>query len=368
MHDFAGMPDDLEVSIDAMRRLGPGIVKVAVNPSSARDLVRLAMIGRGAATPTVVIGMGTRGLPTRALPGHFGSCWTYAGDGVAPGQISSRRLLDEFRLRDVNATTPVYAVVGRPIAHSVSPAMHNAAFSALAMNHVYVPVEIDTFEDFLKLAEALPIAGASVTAPFKDAAAAATGRPGGAAALNTVRRSPTGEWEGLNTDVDGFLAPLADIDLAGSRVSVLGAGGAARSVVEGLLRKRATVAIHARRREAAMALVGAAGTTVGSWPVPPGSWDVLVNTTPVGTHPDLDATPMAGCALDGGLVYDLVYNPRSTRLLRDATAAGCQVIDGLEMLVQQAVRQFAWWTGVTPSAAVMRAAAERRLEEIESDR
>jgi shikimate 5-dehydrogenase len=168
--------------------------------------------------------------------------------------------------------------------------------------------------------------------------------------------------------VDGFLAPLADIDLAGSRVSVLGAGGAARSVVEGLLRKRATVAIHARRREAAMALVGAAGTTVGSWPVPPGSWDVLVNTTPVGTHPDLDATPMAGCALDGGLVYDLVYNPRSTRLLRDATAAGCQVIDGLEMLVQQAVRQFAWWTGVTPSAAVMRAAAERRLEEIESDR
>ena len=95
--------------------------------------------------------------------------------------------------------------------------------------------------------------------------------------------------------------------------------------------------------------------------MPRGSWDLLVNTTPVGTHPDVDRSPVYAADLAGGLVYDLVYNPRPTRLLRDAAAAGCRTLDGLDMLVAQAVRQFAWWTGVTPDARVLHEAAERRL-------
>jgi shikimate 5-dehydrogenase len=102
--------------------------------------------------------------------------------------------------------------------------------------------------------------------------------------------------------------------------------------------------------------------------VPRGSWDLLVNTTPVGTHPDVERSPVDADDLpagaDGALVYDLVYNPRPTRLLRDAAAAGCRTLDGLDMLVAQAVRQFAWWTGVTPDARVLRAAAERRLADM----
>jgi shikimate 5-dehydrogenase len=133
-------------------------------------------------------------------------------------------------------------------------------------------------------------------------------------------------------------------------------------VIAGLRTRGARVSVHARRREAAEALAAAAGVEAGGWPLPRGSWDLLINTTPVGTYPDVDRSPVERDALDGRLVYDLVYNPRPTRLLRDAAAAGCRTLDGLDMLVAQAVRQFRWWTGVMPEARVLRDAAERRLQ------
>ena len=196
-----------------------------------------------------------------------------------------------------------------------------------------------------------------MTAPFKEDAARTAGQGG---ALNTLRRRDGG-WDGTNTDVEGFLAPLAGETLEGRRAAIVGAGGSARSVVRGLVSRGARVSVHARRPEAAQALADAAQVSAGPWPVPRGSWDLLVNTTPVGTHPDVDRSPVDAGDLDGALVYDLVYNPRPTRLLRDAAAAGCRTLDGLDMLVAQAVRQFAWWTGVTPEARVLREAAEGRL-------
>ncbi len=369
MHDFETTPPDLADRVRAMRRIGAGVVKVAVRCTRLADQLPLLTIGRDAEAAglrTVLIGMGTAGLPTRLLPAHFGSCWTYAGEGVAPGQVPSARLLGEFRLRRVSADTPVFAVVGRPIGHSVSPAMHNAAFDRLGLPGVYVPCEAADFDDFLALANALPLAGASVTAPFKEAAAicAAGGTSGKDAALNTLRRSAAGAWSGINTDVEGFMAPLSGVPVAGLRAAVLGAGGAARAVIAGLLAAGARVTVHARRASAARELAAATGVAAGGWPAEAGSWDVLVNTTPVGTFPDVEASPMSGQPLDGRLVYDLVYNPRPTRLLRDAAAAGCLTIDGLEMLVAQAERQFAWWTGVAPPAGEMRRAAERRLAEM----
>ena len=363
-HDFGGVPADVADRVRDMRRHGTGIVKIAVSASRLRDTLPVIAIGRAglaAGERTVVIAMGMAGVVTRVVPAHVGSCWTYGGNGVAPGQVAVERLRDEFRVADVDQATPVYAVVGRPISHSVSPAMHNAAFTATGLDGVYVPCEAADFDDFLALADVLPIVGASVTAPFKEDAARVAGQSG---ALNTLRRRD-GEvgrgWEGINTDVEGFLAPLAAIALDGTRAAVVGAGGSARSVVSGLVSRGARVAIHARRPDAADALAAAHGVQAGPWPVPPGSWDVLVNTTPVGTYPDADRSPVDAAALDGTLVYDLVYNPRPTRLLRDAAAAGCRTIDGLEMLVAQAVRQFTWWRGVTPYAPVLRDAAERRL-------
>ena len=360
-HDFDTVPADLADRVRDMRRFGTGLVKVAAAASRLRDALPVIALGRAAAAagePAVVIAMGTAGVVTRVLPEHVGSAWTYGGDGVAPGQVSVDRLRDEFRVGRVGASTPVYAVVGKPIGHSVSPAMHNAAFAATGADGVYVPCEAADFADFLALADALPIAGASVTAPYKEDAARTAGQDG---ALNTLRRSATG-WEGINTDVEGFLAPLADEPLEGARAAVVGAGGSARSVIAGLRTRGARVSVHARRREAAEALAAAAGVEAGDWPLPRGSWDLLINTTPVGTFPDVDRSPVERDALDGRLVYDLVYNPRPTRLLRDAAAAGCRTLDGLDMLVAQAVRQFRWWTGVMPEARVLRDAAERRLQ------
>ncbi len=371
-HDFEGVPADLADRVRDMRRYGTAMVKIAVTAARLRDtlpVIAIGRAGRDAGERTVVIAMGTPGLATRVLPEHVGSAWTYGGNGVAPGQVTVDRLRDEFRVGVVGASTPVYAVVGRPIGHSVSPAMHNAAFAATGIDGVYLPCEAADFEDFLALADALGMAGASVTAPYKEDAARAAGQAG---ALNTLRRRAgdwpgdwPGGWDGTNTDVEGFLAPLAAEALEGRRAAVVGAGGSARSVISGLLSRGARVSVHARRPEAAQALADTAHVTAGAWPVPRGSWDVLVNTTPVGTHPDVDRSPVAAedfsIGLDGALVYDLVYNPRPTRLLRDAAAAGCRTLDGLDMLVAQAIRQFAWWTGVTPETRVLREAAERRL-------
>jgi shikimate dehydrogenase len=277
-------------------------------------------------------------------------------------------------------------VVGRPIEHSISPAMHNAAFAAAGLDAVYIPCEAADFDDFLAFAAALPIAGASVTAPFKlDAfqhaqpvdriADAADDRTDNSVrrlgAANTLRRSAAGAgWECTNTDVVGFLAPLgARMTLRGARAAVLGAGGAARAVVAGLDAAGAQTTIYARKAPAAAELVAVApaSTRAGTWPPAAGSWDVLVNTTPAGTFPHVDETPFQG-PFDGRLVYDLIYNPRPTRLLREAAAAGCDTLDGLDMLVEQAARQFSWWTGVTPAIAIMRDAAIHRLAEMQTER
>src|SRR5262249_5272411 len=156
---------------------------------------------------------------TRVLPQRFRSCWTYAGHGVAPGQMPTRRLVDEFRVRHRTPTTQVFAVVGRPVGHSLSPAMHNAAFAERGLDSVYVPLEAGDFSDFDWAAGALTVAGASVTAPFKpDAFRAAVHHDPQAAAVgvaNTLRRNSDGTWSAANTDIAGFLAPLSGASLKG---------------------------------------------------------------------------------------------------------------------------------------------------------
>jgi shikimate dehydrogenase len=276
------------------------------------------------------------------------------------------QLLGEYRVQHLGPQTPTYALVGRPVGHSVSSAMHNAAFAALGIDAVYVPLEASDMEDFDAVAGSLCVAGASVTAPFKREAAAlcaAVDEDGAAlGAVNTLVRDPvTGDWHGSNTDVEGFLAPLSRRHVRGMRATVIGAGGAARAVTRALVSQGARVTVRARRTEAAGETARVSGATPGVLPVPPGSWDLLVNATPIGTWPDVDASPVAGRYLDGRIVYDLVYNPLETRLLHDARAAGCDVIGGLEMLVVQAGRQFERWTGRPAPLGVMRAAAASQL-------
>ncbi len=275
-------------------------------------------------------------------------------------------MLGEFRFRAVGPNTRLFGIVSRNAMHSLSPAMHNAAFAASGIDAVYVPLSAPDFEDFDRFAAAIGIEGASVTIPFKlDALQAASSADAGTRAVgaaNTLRRREDG-WEATNTDVEGFLTPLAEAfpgSLERVRAAVLGAGGAARAVVVALHSRGATVTVHARREEQARDIASALGATAGSWPPPPQSWDVLVNTTPLGGPALRRESPLPDGAFDGRLVYDLTYGPGQSRLIEEASAAGCRTLDGLSMLIAQAERQFEWWTGVAPAPGVMRAAAERR--------
>lgn len=376
-HDFAGVPADLTRRVEAMRAAGAGVAKVAITARRLSDCLPLIdLSARVSAGPArgpkfIWIAMGMAGVATRVLAARLGSAWMYAGDGVAPGQISAHRMIEEFGFRQLTPRSTVYGIIGAPVGHSVSPAMHNAAFRAAGRDAVYLPLEPVDFDDFLRVAPHLGLEGASVTIPFKVAAfehLAASADPRAldelsraVGAVNTLRRVDGG-WQGRNTDVAGFLSPLAArTELRGCRATVLGAGGAARAVVVGLASAGAAVTVCARRLDRADRVARIVGGRVGTWPPATGSWDLLVNTTPVGMHPHVNETPCPGLAFDGRLVYDLVYTPADTRLLREARAAGCATIGGLDMLVAQAQEQSAWWTGERPAARLLETAARRAL-------
>lgn len=369
-HDFAGVPADLASMAQAMSATGAEVIKIAITAHCLADCFTLRALGDNARVPMVLIAMGEAGVATRLLASWFRSCWTYAGDGVAPGQISERRMHAEFGFRRIGARTAIYGVLGRPVSHSVSPAMHNAAFRAAHLDAVYLPLAASDFDDFKSFADAVGLAGASVTAPFKVDAFELADECDPVSrrihSVNTLRRDGT-KWLGYNTDVAGFLHPLESAtQLSGLRATVMGAGGAARSVAVALASAGAKVTLSARRAEQAREVAAFTDAATGLWPPAPGSWDVLVNTTPVGTAPNVDQSPLPdGFPIDGRLVYDLIYNPPETRLIADARRAGCRTIGGLDMLVAQAQAQFEWWTEQRPADRVMRQAASARLEEME---
>ena len=374
-HDFTGVPRDLAERVRAMRATGAEVIKIAVTATRLTDTLPLIDIAHDG--HAVVIGMGEAGVPSRLLATRFGSAWTYAGNGVAPGQMPARRMVEQLRFRDIGPKTAIYGVVGNNVTHSISPAMHNAAFRAAGTDAVYVPLRAADFADFLTFADALGIAGASVTIPFKldalNAAASSDELTRAAGAANTLRRVESAKagplrqsWEATNTDVAGFLEPLdaarADVSVGpykDLRVSVLGAGGAARAVIVALLSRGAQVTLHARRSDQAQGVASGFSrkVEVGPWPPEPGSWDVLVNCTPLGSAAARNESPLPGGAFDGRLVYDLTYGPTESPLLREARLAGCATLDGLPMLIAQAERQFEWWTGTRPAAGVMRLSA-----------
>jgi 3-dehydroquinate dehydratase / shikimate dehydrogenase len=367
MHDFDGLPPDLGDRVRAMRETPAAVIKIAVRTATLSDAVEVFGLQRLLpARELVAIGMGMPGLATRVLAARAGCCWTYAGDGWAPGQVPAAVLRNGFRFGAITRDTAVYGVVGRPIAHSLSPAMHNAAFATEGIDAVYLPLEAADDEDFLAFARAVDLQGASVTAPFKVSLArhvALDPEASRAGALNTLVRDGAA-WRATNTDVDGFLAPLRPkLPLRGIRATVLGGGGGARAAAHALRREGATVTVCARRREQAEHIAATLDVRAAEWPPAAGSWDLLVNATPVGTAPAVDDTPWPDARFDGRFVYDLVYNPRVTRLLREAAGAGCATLGGLEMLVAQAQQQFLLWTGRLPDAGVMREAAARALEE-----
>jgi shikimate dehydrogenase len=270
----------------------------------------------------------------------------------------------------ITGRTRVAAVIGHPVAHSLSPALHNAGFASSDLDWVYAAFDVAPggAGGALAAMRALGLGGLSVTMPHKEDVAAAVDVLDPAASalrsVNTVVALPDGRLAGHSTDGDGFVASLgaAGWSVDGRRVCVLGAGGAARSIVEALARNRAAEVVvvnrSAGRAEDAAALAGAVGR-VGT-PTDIGAADLVVNATSVGMGTrELPVDPALLHAEQ--VVADIVYHPRRTALLDAAEAAGADVVDGLGMLVHQAAMQQALWTGRTPDVAAMAAAAVREL-------
>jgi 3-dehydroquinate dehydratase / shikimate dehydrogenase len=381
-HYFDGRRGDLIDEFEDLWKFPCGAVKLAVSVNDASDAVdvwKLLDHGR----PAIAIAMGEAGKWTRILGLANGAFLTYASleaaDATAPGQISAEDLRNVFRVKDIDQRTHVYAVLAGDTTYSLSPYMHNAAFATVGLDSVFVPMQVGDLDAFIRRMVAgatreteLHFKGFSVTNPHKqsvmkflDEIDPAARRIG---AVNTIKIEH-GKLHGFNTDAPGFIRPLTNIygDLRGARASVVGAGGAARACVYALKEAGSDVTLLARDTAKAASMaeefdVRIEQLTKGDRQL---TTDILVNATPLGTTGDRQNESVAVSDELAGvkLVYDLVYNPAETKLIKEAKTAGVMTLGGLEMLVAQGTRQFEIWTGGEAPVDVMKAAVEERLNQ-----
>ena len=365
-HDFS-RTKGLDQAADRIEAFKPDFVKVVSTARTLADnLAVLRLIeDRSLASHVVGIAMGEEGLVSRVLGPRAGAAFTFASFSesteTAPGQVKAETLRDLYRLEHLDQATRVFGVAGNPIGHSLSPLLHNVAFRREIVNAILIPLKTKAVQDLLTLALELPLAGCAITMPLKTEILPHlanmdpfTSRIG---ACNTLRMGADGKLYGFNTDVAGVVRPLERrLRLKGARVVVLGAGGAARAAVFGLVDQGAEVLVVNRTHEHAVTLARQAkARSMKHELLAKQRFDVMINATPcgmVGTKPVL---PIAENELNAGLVFDMVYNPLETPLLKLAKSRGVPVISGMEMFVQQGARQFEIWTGKpAPESEMMR--------------
>jgi 3-dehydroquinate dehydratase/shikimate dehydrogenase len=320
----------------------------------------------------VVLAMGELGFPTRVLSPVFGGIYTYAApmcaDGTAAGQVSARYLRHLYRVEKLKKATKIYGVIADPIRHSISPAVHNRAFQSRRVDAVYLPFLVTPacLRDFFGMAARLPLAGFSVTIPHKqkiirylDSVDPLARRIG---AVNTVWRK-AGKWRGTNTDAAGVTGPLArHMRLQNASVLIVGNGGAARGAACALSDAGAKIALVGRNADRVRALAKVCGAEpLMREHLANRHFDVVVHATPLGMMPHVNECFFDG-NIPGEVVFDLVYNPLETMLIRRAREQGKTVVPGIDMFLEQAVRQFEIWTGESAPRAVMQKAAAEALE------
>jgi 3-dehydroquinate dehydratase/shikimate dehydrogenase len=354
-HDFTATKD-LDNIFARIARFAPDFIKIVPTAKSLFDNVTLIRFLERMNDHTNIIGicMGEAGVISRVLGVRAGSAFTFAaatpGEETGPGQIAARTLLETYRIDHVDAATKVYGVAGNPIRSSLSPIMMNTAFRRETVNAVYLALQTTRLSDLLKLVHEIPVQGVSITMPLKeeilphleqtDPLSAKIG------AVNTIRLLD-GKLYGFNTDVAGIVGPLEKrLSLRGAKVLVLGAGGAARAAVFGVRDKGAEVFILNRTPETAQKLARQSGSkTIKKDALAKTTFDVIINATPVGMAGNKAAPILEAKDLNTRLVFDLVYNPLETPLIRMARQQSIPIITGIEMFVHQGARQFEIFTG-----------------------
>ncbi len=336
-HDFEGTPSNLAELVQRIAAADADVIKIATQARKYDDLNRLLALPSMTDRPTVSIGMGPIGLISRIAYRKFGAAMTYApvATATAPGQLDLATLLTLYNCDTIEPATQLFGLIGTPTAHSRSPIYHNPELIPLGAR--YLPLEVADLDEFMSAWD-WDLQGVSVTMPWKEAILPYLDELDpqceGLGAVNTVLKRAGRLW-GTNTDGPGALDALGDP--AGRSVLLLGAGGTARTVGGTLRRAGAKLTICARRPEQAAGLAKRILPWEERTQV---SADWLVNTTPIGMAPDTDSSPMPADALSNfSLVFDAVYAPRVTRLLAEAEAAGCRVVDGRRMFDAQARRQ-----------------------------
>src|ERR1041385_4325991 len=365
-HDFSGVPHDLEQIYERLARTPAAVLKIAVQANDILDCIPIFNLldrARNEGKELIAIAMGNAGIATRILGPSRGSFLTYGAvddqSATAPGQVNARKLRSLYHLDTIDNETMICGLVGLPVMHSVSPHIHNAAFVSENVNGVYLPFEVQNAPQFFKhmvhpRTRELDwnLRGLSVTAPHKQAVMDCLDwiEPDAKeiGAVNTVVVQ-NDRLHGYNTDAAGFIDPLLSrfATLRDARVAIIGAGGAARAAIWALKRQNANVTLFARDTNKARALAdlfevscrSLAGASFNGY-------DLVINATPLGSGAHIDQSPATAEQLAGSrCVYDLIYNPVETRLLQEAQKAGCETLNGLEMLVAQAGLQFELWTG-----------------------
>jgi 3-dehydroquinate dehydratase/shikimate dehydrogenase len=329
--------------------------------------------------------MGDFGAFTRILGAKYGAAWTYAAFNrearLAPGLPAFEDLRDVYHYDAIDADTHVLGVVGDPVGHSLSPLLHNAAFRHHGINAVYVPFRVRSGElpAFVASMEVVPVLGYSVTIPHKEAAAALAATAAetvtGTGSANTLVRQEDGAFAGASTDylaaLESLLAilplgPTGQPSLENRNVLVLGAGGLGRCAAHALHQAGALVTVTNRTLERAQALAAAVPCRVVDWGARHGgTYDVIVNCTSVGMHPNVDESPIhPGFLRPGLVVMDTVYNPETTLLVKEARNRGCRVQTGVDMFVRQAGEQFRLFTGQEPPLDLMTNLVRRALSPV----
>ena len=365
-HDFEGTPL-LPPQLERMGLFAPDFCKLVPTATTLRDALQLIDLleSHGGNGRMIAMSMGFRGTLTRVLGPRFGSAFTFASPegngGTAPGQVSIRTLRGLYRINAITPETALYAVTGQPITGSLSPRMHNTAFREACMDAVYVPLETDDAEELREVIERLNVRGLSVTMPLKETILPLLTTSSEAVqqmkSCNTILRSG-GSFAGHNTDVPGITGPLERvIILRGARVLILGAGGAARAAVFGLRDAGATVFLTNRTAARAETLAREAGVhTVAREQLPEERFDVIINTTPYGMKNQAMDAPIRAEEMNATVFFDLVYNPVETPLILLAKERGLRTIAGVEMFVEQGVRQFELWIGTQAPREAMQTA------------
>ncbi|KAK1351858.1 Shikimate dehydrogenase (NADP(+)) [Heracleum sosnowskyi] len=373
-HNYQYTPsiEDLGNLVAAIQASGADIVKIATTALNITDVARVFQITVHSQAPIIAMVMGERGLMSRILCPKFGGYLTFgaldSGIVSAPGQPTIADLLNLYNFRQIGPDTKIFGIIGKPVSHSKAPLLYNEAFKAVGFNGIYVHLLVDDYAKFFQTYSSTDFSGFSCTIPHKETALRCCDEVDPVAesigAVNCIIRMNNGKLFGCNTDYVGAISAIEDglrgsqhissatgSPLSGKLFVVIGAGGAGKALAYGAKEKGARVVIANRTYERAKELAD----TIGGHAISiseldnfrPESHMILANTTSMGMQPNVDETPISKEALKSyELVFDAVYTPKITKLLREADACGAKIVTGVEMFIGQAYEQYERFTGL----------------------